>query len=161
MTEMKLPKTLIPKKDLEKKVEDLKSGVEHSISLKDLILSKEYFDGLMHCDKINDPDVKSAYSFFNLSEIEDIISLEYRPKNNNMIYTIYVNIVQFKDKFVLEKDFKNIIGKHEQLSLIAYNATLIRNRYVIFAFMFSGDIHFHEKLVDVYRSEFGFEKVKI
>ena len=157
---MKLPNIFVPEKGLEEKVEDLKSGVDESLSLKDLILGPEFFDGMMHCDKINDPIIKSAYSFLNLSEIEDIISLEYRPKNDNPVYTIYVNIVQFKDKFVLEKDLKNIIEKHKHLSLIAHNATLIRNRYVIFAFMFSGDIHFHEKILDVYKSEFGFEEVK-
>ena len=157
---MKLPKTFVPEKGLEKKVEDLKSGIDESLNLKDLTLSPEFFDGLMHCDKINDLSIKSAYSFLNLPEIEDIISLEYRPKNDNPVYTIYVNIVQFKDKFVLEKDLKNIVVKHKHLSLIAHNATLIRNRYVIFAFMFSGDIHFHEKLVNVYKSEFGFEEVK-
>jgi hypothetical protein len=157
---MKLPKTFVPEKGLEEKVEGLKSGVDDKLSLKDLILKPEHFDGLMHCDKINDPIIRTDYSFLNLSEIEDIISLEYRPKNDNLIYTIYANIVQFKDKFVLEKDIKNIIEKHKHLSLIAHNTTLIRNRYVIFAFMFSGDIYFHNKLVEVYKSEFGFKEVK-
>lgn len=157
---MKFPKTFVPEKGLEEKVEDLKSGVDNSISLKDLILNPEFFDGLMHCNQVNDPSLKSVYSFLNLSEIEDIVGLEYIPKKDNTVYTIYVNIIQFKDKFALEKDFQNIVGKHKELDLISCNVTLIRNRYAIFIFMYPGYIRFQEKLVDVYKSEFGFEEVK-
>ena len=156
---MKLPKIFVPEKDLEGKVENLKSGVDDSLSLKDLILNNDYSDGLLQCNNINDSSIKESYSYFNLSEIEDIASLEYISQND-AVNTVYVNIVQFKDKFALEKDFKSVIGKHDQLDLISHNSTLIRNRYAIFVFMFSGNIHFKEKLVNVYKCEFGFEEIK-
>lgn len=157
---MKLPNTFVPNRDLEEKVEDLKSGTDKNLSLKDLILSSEYFGGIMQCNKIYDPDAKSAYPNFNMSEVEGITSLEYHPKKDNGIYTVYANIIQFKDTFALEKDFPSIVEKHKNLDLIAHTATLIRSEYAIFIFMFSGGIHFHEKLVNVYKSEFGFGEIK-
>lgn len=168
MVKMKLPNTFVPEKGLDEKVEDLKSGADKNLSLKDLILDPEYLDGTMQCNKIDDPDAKSAYPNFNMSEVEEIMSLEYNPKNSdqvytiknsNTIYTVYTNIVQFKDKQALEKDLPNIVEKHKKLDLIAHTGTLIRSEYVIFIFMFSGDIFFHNKLVDVYKKEFGFKEV--
>jgi len=136
---MKLPKTFVPEKNLGEKVDDLKSGTDKNLSLKDLILSPEYFDGffVMHCDQINDPSIKSSYPSFNMSEVKEIISLEYNPKNNKGgVYTVYANIIQFNDKLALEKDFPNIVEKHKHLDMIAHTATLIRSEYVMFIFMF-------------------------
>ncbi len=150
---MKLPKTFVPEKDLEKKILSLENGAADTTSLENLIFDPKIFNKYMSLNTTEN----SELSYVNAAAVEHALTLEYCP-DNNKAYAVFVEILQFKDKSSLEKNFQSLLKREERMDTTAYIKTLHKGRYALFVYAFNGDIHV-KNITRFYEQELGFKEV--
>jgi hypothetical protein len=154
---MKLPKTFLPEKDLENKVENLKSVKKKNVkSLNDLVLWKDS-EEFMICESLEDYNSKEecVYSYLDIESISE----KYLVKYDEVILLL----LEFVDKSALDDSKKSVKGCLERFNsknmYLKLNA-VFKDKYAVFIETFLGDYDNRSKFIDAYKKKFGFRELK-
>lgn len=153
---MKVPKTFVPEKDLNRKVAEYNSDKRSNKSskikdLKNLVLRQDSED-FIGWSKMHDYVLKS-YNLLNPKLVEEKVIVDYER--------LYVHIIKFLDKESLEFNLKGItatVNSYNQSTLARCNA-LFEDEYLIFIYFNLLDKKKSLKFVEAYK-DLGFKKIK-
>ncbi len=152
---MKLPKTFLPEKDLEKKVTDLKLVKKYKIkSLNDLVLWRDS-EEFMNCTNIPNSGLMKDYQFLDTKSVYGGFCVTYDD--------VLLNILEFVDQSSLgdnKKNIKKCLNKFNDKQLYSQCSAIVKDRYVIFVYPFLGDYDNRYKFIGAYKKKFGFRELK-
>lgn len=154
---MKLPKTFLPEKDLENKVENLKSVKKKNVkSLNDLVLWKDS-EEFMICESLEDYNSKEecVYSYLDIESISE----KYLVKYDEVILLL----LEFVDKSALDdskKDVKGCLERFNSKNMYLKLNAVFKDKYAVFIETFLGDYDNRSKFIDAYKKKFGFRELK-
>lgn len=155
LKKMKIPKTFIPDKELESKVEDLKSQKKNKIKgLKDLILWQDS-EEFMRYTNILDPAFETYYKILDAKSIEEKVEVKYDD--------VIIHVLKFVDQNLLKENAKTIRGissLFNKKSNYSQGNVVVKDQYAVFVYTFLGDCDTRSRFINAYKKMFGFKELK-
>lgn len=152
---MKLPKTFLPDKNLEGKVENLKSQKKSRInSLNDLVLWRDSEEFMM-CNALLMSDIEKEYSYLN----SDSICGGYCVKYDDVV----LHILEFVDPSCVrdnKKALNKCLDSYNSKTKYSDRCLVIKDNYAVFIHTYLGDCNNRSKFISTYRKMFGFKELK-
>lgn len=152
---MKIPKTFLLEKDLENKVEDLKSQKKNKIkSLNDLVLWRDSED-FMSGETLPVSILEKEYPYLDFNSVCNNYCVKYDD--------VVLHILEFVEPSYVKdnkKSLKKCLDIFNNKSMYAHRCLIIKDNYAVFIHTFLGAYYDRKKFVDAYRKMFGFREVK-
>jgi len=150
---MKLPKTFIPEKGLEEKVEDLKSQKHKARSINDLVLWEDS-DEFMSCKILSDSNLKKAYPNIDFNSVCG----NYCVKYSNVV----LHILEFVDSSYTEnkKLMKKCLDSYNNSIILSNRYLVVKDNYAVFIHTFLDDHYNKSRFINAYNKKFGFKELK-